>query len=267
MPLTLIILATVAILVPGAAADDGCVTTPTGIECDYRGTTTSTVVEPGSALPPLRYLAVSGGVCWYWSRYPPGLDSWDPANDQAIILTRFRLPECQSRPTPPPVVVTIERAWEIFRAFPLDAPVARLSPAIGITNLPSRLHLAPARTFTHAETLPDGRLLEVEASVALVWMDWADGTPIQGMAPPGPYGDPGPVRHTYALKTCPPAYRTGHLDGPKCHPVHERYPVTITFEWHGRYRTGGDWIEIGAIDRAAVLSYDVDEVLGVLVAP
>lgn len=271
VPLILVILFVVAspvLLTTGsAAASNGCVATPTGIQCAYGGTTTSTSHAPGPTLPPLRYLATSGGVCWYWSRYPPGLDSWNSANDQAIILTRFRLPECRRRPSLPPVVVTSERAWEIFRAFPLDPPDARLSPAIGITNLPSRLHVEPTRTFTHTETLPDNRRLEVEATVAMVWVSWGDATPTQGMAPPGPYGDPGPLRHTYALKTCPPDYRTGHLDGPKCHPTLDRYPVTVTFEWRGRYRTGTDWIAIGTIDRATTLHHDVDEVLGVLVAP
>jgi hypothetical protein len=263
-------LLTIVILVPAvrqsAAADDGCRPVPDGIECDFSGTTTSTTARGGS-LPPLRYLAISGGVCWYWSRYPPGLDSWDSANDQAIILTRFRLPECQGRPSLPPVVVTSERAWEIFRAFPLAAPVFHLSPSTGITNLPSRLHLSPSRRFTHRERLPDDRLLEVEAVVDLVWIEWGDDTPIQGIAAPGAFGDPGPISHAFALKTCPLDYRSEHLDGSKCHPTLEAYRVTVTFEWRGRYRTGGAWQEIGTIDRAATVAHDVDEVLGVLVTP
>jgi hypothetical protein len=261
---------TILLLAPAvrqASAVDGCRPGPDGIVCDFRGTATTTTRVRGGALPPLRYLATSGDTCWYWSRYPPGLDAWDSANDQMIILTRFRLPECQSRPEPPITVITSERAWEIFRAFPLDAPSFRLSPRVGITNLPSRLHLEPARMFTHRERLPDGRILEVEAAVATVWIEWSDGTPIQGIAPPAPYGDPGPIRHTYALKTCPPDYRAHHLDGPKCHPSLESYAVTVTFEWQGRYRTGRRWIRIGSIDRSTSKQYDIDEVLGVLVAP
>lgn len=266
--LIVIVAATLMALVRNAsAAIDGCRPSPTGIVCGYRGTTTSTTIRRGTTLPPLRYLATSGGVCWYWSRYPPGLDSWDSANDQAIILTRFHLPECRGRSNPPPVVISSERAWEIFRAFPLDPPAFRLTPATGVTNLPSRLHLHPSRTFTHTERLPDGRTLRVEAEVAMVWVVWGDGTPIQGMAPPGPFGDPGALRHTYALKTCTPAYRTGHLDGPKCHPTLERYPITVTFEWRGRYRTGRDWLAIGSIDRSTQRRYDVDEIVGVLVTP
>jgi len=253
--------------VVAAAPIDGCRPTPTGIDCGFGGTTTSTTIIPGPTLPPLRYLAVSNGTCWYWSRYPPGFDSWDSANDQSIILTRFRLPQCTGRPNPGPVIITSERAWEILRSFPLGAPDLGVSPVVGITNLPSRLHLATPVEFDHSEVLPDGRTLEVEARVAMVWIHWGDDSPTFGATPPSPFGDPGPVRYTFALKTCPPAYRTGHLDGPKCHPDLEAYPVTVVFEWQGRYRAGAGWIHLGSIDRSSHIDYDVDEVLGVLVAP
>jgi hypothetical protein len=119
----------------------------------------------------------------------------------------------------------------------------------------------------HSERLADGRLLEVEAWVSVVWIEWGDGTPIHGTAPQNAMGFPGHTQHTYARKTCPPDYRRTHLDGPKCHPTLERYPVTITFQWSGRYRTGGAWLDIGSIDRSTGAAYDVDEILGVLVAP
>jgi len=261
-----------------AEALDVCRQTPTGIDCGYSGSTStsSSSRRPGASQPtptpllPLRYLATSGGRCWYWSRYRPGLDSWNSAYDQAIILTRWRLPACSGRrPTPPPVTVfdASVRAWAVFRSFPLDAPRFDLSPITGITNLPSRLHLDQPNTFTHAETLPDGRRLEVHAWVTTVWVEWSDGTPSSGHSLAAAVGDPGTVRHTYRLKTCPSAYRTDHLDGPKCHPVHDRYPVTATLEWTARYRAGGPWQQLGPIDRDASIRYDVDEVLGVLQAP
>jgi len=139
-----------------------------------------------------------------------------------------------------------------------------MSPTVGITNLPSRLHLDPPRTFTHSERLPDGRRLDVNARVATVWIQWSDGSPTLGSGLSAAVGDPGAVRHTYALKSCPPSYRSSHLDGPKCHPIHERYPITVTFEWKAQYRAGGSWIGLGSIDRATTRRYDVDEVLGVL---
>jgi hypothetical protein len=266
--LTVIVIATLAMLAAEAGAVDECRPTPTGIVCGFGGASTSTSLQiSAGSLPPLRYLATSSGSCWYWSRYSPGLDSWDSANDQMIILTRFRLPECSGRPNPTTVVVISERAWEVFRAFPLDPPWFGLTPRIGITNLPSRLHLRDAPTLAHREALPDGRILEVEAWVDRVWVSWADGTPTEGFSLSRAAGDPGEVRHTYALKTCPPGYREGHIDGLKCHPELERYPVVVTFEWRGRYRAAGGWIGLGSIDRSDGLHYDVDEVLGILVEP
>lgn len=277
-----LILATIVILVglevarsPRADAVDECRPTPDGIVCAYSGSTgsASSSSRPGARrptrtpLPPLRYLATSGGRCWYWSRYRPGFDSWNSAYDQSIILTRWRLPQCSARRSTaaPAVVIDVSaRAWTVFRSFPLDAPQFDVSPEIGITNLPSRLHLDQPGTFVHAETLPDRRRLEVQAWVQTVWIEWSDGTPSSSHSLGMAVGDPGGVRHTYRLKTCPPEYRANHLDGPKCHPTHDRYPVTITFEWTARYRAGGSWQQLGSIDRPTSTRYDVDEVLGVL---
>jgi hypothetical protein len=139
-----------------------------------------------------------------------------------------------------------------------------MTPSIGITNLPSRLHLAAPRTFTHAETLPDGRRLEVQASVSAVLVQWSDGSPGTAHAVTAAIGNPGSVRHTFFLKSCPPNYRSSHLDGPKCHPNLEEYPITVTLRWSARYRAGTPWTSLGTIDRPASIRYDVDEVLGVL---
>jgi len=246
-----------------------CRPTPDGIICGYRGSssTASSSSNAPAPLPPLRYLATQRGRCWFWSRYPPGFDSWNSAYDHRIINTRWRLPECRSQPAPraPVVVVNVSaRAWAIFRSFPLDPPTFHLTPAVGITNLPSRLHLNPPSRFRHSETLPDGRRLEVEATVHTVWTEWSDGTPSAGYGVATAIGDPGAVRHTYRLKTCPADYRVNHLDGPKCHPVLDRYPVTVIYRWSARYRAGGRWIGLGSIDRPTSIRYDVDEVLGVL---
>lgn len=255
-------------LIRTATAMD-CRPTPDGIMCGFSGST-STVSSRRTApapLPPLRYLATQRGRCWFWSRYPPGFDSWNSAYDHKIISTRWRLPECGSRAAPKAPVVAVNvstRAWSIFRSFPLNPPTFHLTPAVGITNLPSRLHLNPPRRFRHSETLPDGRRLDVEATVQTVQTNWGDGAPSAGHGVTTAIGDPGAVRHTYRLKTCPADYRVSHLDGPKCHPALDRYPVTITYRWSARYRTGGSWTALGSIDRPASIRYDVDEVLGVL---
>ena len=91
-----------------AGADGGCVITPTGIDCSAEGTSSTSGGTPGTTIPapPLRYLATTehpdDGLCWFWSPYPPGLDSWDPANDMEILWTRWALPEC---PDPGPGTV------------------------------------------------------------------------------------------------------------------------------------------------------------------
>lgn len=277
VPLTL---ATIVIIVgldiarsSGAQAADGCRPTSRGIVCAFTGSSISrsSATRPGHSprtTAPLRYLAVSNGRCWYWSRHRPGFDSWDSAFDQSIILTRWRLPRCTGRSASAPVVVidVAARAWSVFRAFPLGAPRFALTPVVGITNLPSRLHLDRPQAFTHSEQLPDGRRLQVAASVDRVWIDWGDGEPPTNAPLAQTVGRPGAVRHTFRLKTCPPGYRSGHLDGPKCHPVLERYPITVTLQWSGRYRAGGAWKGLGSIDRSGSSRYDVDEVLGVLLA-
>jgi hypothetical protein len=181
----------------------------------------------------------------------------------------MRLPECRSRapvqqPRQTVVVVDVAtRAWSVFRAFPLDGPSFRLTPDIGITNLPSRLHLEPPADVGHTEQLPDGRRLEVRARVEAYLIMWGDGA-TERHRPARAVGDPGPVRHTYLLKTCSAEYRATHLDGPKCHPRLDRYPVEVEAVWVGEYRTGGGWSRLGVVERGTRLDYDVDEILGVL---
>lgn len=248
-----------------ALADSGCVTTPTGIDCGYSGTTTSTVTE---TLPPLRYLATADdpvlGPCWYWSRYPPGFDSWDSANDAAIINTRWALPECPTRSGTTTISVA-STAWEVFRSFDLARPDPSFRPQVGITNLPTLLAVVPPQPLHHQEALPDGRLLEVRAEVATVWVEWGDGSPSAGY--PASDAFDGGASHAYTVKTCPADYRLNDPSGWRCHPTLDAYRVRVTFEWAGWYRTGGSWITLGTIDRSATRSHDVDEVVGVLIAP
>ncbi len=264
IPVLLILQA--AISAPSSAALGGCISTSDGIQCSFSGTIASGARRPAPGRqPPLRFLATDGGSCWYWSRNPPGLDSWNPADDQAIIMTRRRLPECRARSARAPIVNPSSRAWQVFRSFPLDRPAFALSPEVGITRLPTRFHLdALPRGFVHRETLPDGRRLVVTARVATIRIDWGDGSPPEVITPTAAVGDPGAVEHAYARKTCPAEYRRRHLDGPKCHPSLDRYPVAVTLVWTGRYTTGRSWVRLGDIDRTRVVVHDVDEVLGIL---
>ncbi|MBS1195307.1 MAG: hypothetical protein H6R33_27 [Actinobacteria bacterium] len=258
-----------------AGADGGCVITPTGIDCSADGTSTTGGGTPGTTVPvpPLRYLATTespgAGLCWFWSPYPPGLDAWNPANDQEILWTLWALPECPAddpAPASPGTSWVEARAWEVFRSLPLAAPRPTLQPERhGITGLPTYLAAALPAPVDHREVLPDGAALVVEARVAEAIADWGDGSPAlsyePGMLLPWPHGR---ARHTYALKTCPPAYRASHPSGGNCHPRLEAYPISLTFRWVARYRLGGAWIDLGHLDRTTTVAYDVDEVLGVL---
>jgi hypothetical protein len=271
IPLALLLLVPVVLAATlPAGADEGCVVTPTGIDCTSTGSTPG----GGNAGLPLRYLATTdrpdgAGLCWFWSPTPPGLDSWSTTNDQAILLTLWALPECPAPEAPTATLSTawvVARAWEVFRSFPLAAPSPALQPpSHGITGLPSYLSASRPARLTHREKLPDGRVLQVQARVSAALVNWGDGSPALGYPPTAllPY-PAGTARHTYALKTCPPDYRAGHPSGGNCHPTLEAYPVVVTFRWTARYRLGGSWVDLGDLDRPATVAYDVDEVLGVL---
>ncbi len=277
--LLLVPLALAAVLPAGAG--EGCVITPTGIDCSAAGSSTSAGGTPGEPAPgepspalPLRYLTTiehpdTDGLCRFWSSSPPGLDSWNPSNDQAILLTLWSLPKCPAPEAPTATVSTewaVARAWEIFRSFPLAPPQPNLQPPEhGITGLASYLSTPLPSRLSHAETLPDGRSLAVEARVTAALIDWGDGSPVlrydPGALRPYPLGA---ARHTYGLKTCPPDYRASHPSGGNCHPALEAYPVEVTFRWVARYRLEGSWVDLGSLDRTAAVTYDVDEVVGVL---
>ena len=258
------------VLLPASARSDTCVLTPVGIECSAGGSSTSLVPgepPPGEA-PPLRYLVVAGD-CWYWSRYPPGYDSWDPAFDHLIITTRFRLRECTGDEPGPPTLTGdegVSRAWQVFRAFPLDPPAMRLEPERGgITGLSTFLSVSPPPVLGHREVLPDGTVLEVAARATRLAVDWGDGTPVQSYRPEqaAPHPD-GEATHTYALKTCPAHYRRFHPSGGNCHPTLDRYTVAAAFVWSASFRRGGSWTDLGTLKRSSAAGYDVDEVVGFL---
>lgn len=258
-------LLTMAILASGpppARAEEGCVTTSTGIECTFEGTTVTVIV---TTLPPLRYIQTTDmpgvGRCWYWSRHPPGLDSSHPPHHDLIEVTRTLLPECPTVPGSTTISVS-ERAWQIFRGFTLARPHPQLRPLIGIAHLPSLLGVPRPAVVAHAELLPDGRRLDVVATVRTVRVDWGDGsTESLGAA----IMFAGGASHRYLLKTCAPEQRPGRAPGGPCHPTLAEYPVRVTFVWAARYRTGGSWIDLGSIEQYRTVLHDVDEVIGMQV--
>lgn len=228
--------------------------------CDVSGTISGDepaaqpIAQPRFVPPPIRYLRVTAEGCYVWTNAPPGIDAWDPANENLVYATVIGNPECVSEPLP-------DRAWQIFRSFPLTEPDPTLTPEDGgITGLPAVLESPNPATITHTETLPSGQVFEVRALVATLTVEWGDGY-ISADTPTNP------LAHTYTTKTCPPDYRTNHPSGRLCHPTLEAYPVTATYTWWGEYSIGGTWIPIGTLDLATTVAYDVDEVIGVLVDP
>jgi hypothetical protein len=235
--------------------DDGVITDP--------GTPPSDPpIVPGSG--GLRYLYQSTdpviGDCYYWSNVPGGLDTWDPANDPAVIAVVIGMPECPAVPGVDPVA----RAWEIFRSWNLDLPAPSLQPAEhGITGLPSYLATNQPTAITYSEVLPDGRTLQVRADVTRLGVSWGDGdssTHAPELATPYPAGA---VTHLYTLKTCPADYRANHPSGGLCHPTLDHYDITVTFDWGGSYNVDGIWVDLGILSRTTTVAYDVDEARGV----
>ncbi len=219
---------------------------------------------PPRERPPIRYLYTSTdpvvGDCHYWSSIPGGLDAWDPANDPAVIGFTTSTPLCPALGDPPETA-----AWRIFRSFPLALPTPTFEPSgSGITGLATYLATPNPTDITHSELLPDGRVMIVRASVATLVVDWGDGTRATFEAAEAGSYPSGSVTHTYTTKTCDATYRQEHPSGGNCHPTLEAYPITATFTWAGRYRIGGPWIDLGTLNRSVTVTYDVDEVQGVL---
>jgi hypothetical protein len=217
--------------------------------------------QPAQAPPPTRYL-YSTGACYYFSNILGGLDLRDPANENLAL--RISNPGCDPAITEP----IPDRAWRVFRSFPLAVPAPSFQPPDhGITGLLTYLAMADPATITHSELLPDSRLFEVRALVASLTVDWGDGATTTEDPAVALRFPEGRIIHTYRTKTCPPDYRATHPSGQNCHPTLEAYPVAATFTWFGEYRVGGAWIPIGTLDLTTTIFYDVDEVVGVLVDP
>lgn len=211
--------------------------------------------------PRVRYL-VDNGECWYWSRYDVAgaIDAWDPGNEDLIYDYVQNGTRCEWD------LDDTDRAWEIFRSFPLTTPAPTLEPVDGgITGMPSYLASPnPARIY-HVETLPDTVIFEVRAYVVAMTVDWGDGWVTNHDVTDAVPWPTGTVTHVYTQKTCDPEYRETHPSGGLCHPFLEAYPITATYTWWGEYRIGPAWVPIGVLDLSATVPYDIDDIVGVLI--
>jgi hypothetical protein len=134
---------------------------------------------------------------------------------------------------------------------------------VGITGLPTVLSTLTPPTISHTEVLPDGRTLQVRASVTVLTVSWGDGASSPHdpkKATPYPSGQ---VTHTYTLKTCTAEYRDTHPSGGLCHPFLSAYTIDATFRWTGSYNVGTGWVDLGTLQRPTSLAYPVKEARGV----
>jgi hypothetical protein len=153
--------------------------------------------------------------------------------------------------------------WEVFASLELEIPEPVLAPeAAGITGLASYL-TDEADTYVYwSGDLPSGVFAEVEATLDEVLVEWGDGA--VGLHPASALAAEDGISHTYETKTCTAEYRSSHPRGHLCHPTLDSYPISVTYLWSGRYRTTGEWIEIGTRNLTTTIGYDVDEAIGVL---
>lgn len=255
-----------------AQASDECSTDPvTGsIICTPSGERIDPGSGPGDEPPPpwgddpgRRYVYTTSdpvlGICYYWSDVIGGLDAWDPGNDPAVIAITTSLPEC-----PVGVVDPEVRAWSVFRSWDLDPPAPLITPPDhGVTGLASHIDASVPGALNHSEVLPDGRTLQVRASVKDLAVVWGDGS-TTNHDPDEARGFPdGTVTHTYTLKTCPVAYREEHPSGGLCHPTLEAYTIDTSWVWVGEFNAGAGWIPLGSLTRSTQSTYEVDEVRGI----
>jgi hypothetical protein len=106
-------------------------------------------------------------------------------------------------------------------------------------------------------------VLNVEAWVGAIRVDWGDGTTVS--YPPEAYdqlqGYPdGLGRHMYEVKTCdPPGSK------PRCHPSLTSYPVQVGYSWVVRWNVdGGAWTPLAVPETTTDVAYPVNEVISVL---
>ena len=239
------------------------VCTPAGERIDPGSGPGEEPTPPWGDDPGKRYVYTTNdpgiGECHYWSNVIGGLDAWDAANDPAVIAITTSLPECPAGVVDPEV-----RAWSVFRAWDLDPPAPSITPTDhGVTGLASQIEAPPPAALVHSELLPDGRTLQVRASVKDLSVAWGDGT-VSNHDPDEALGFPmGTVSHAYNLKTCTATYRDEHPSGGLCHPTLEAYTIDTSWTWVGEFTVGAGWIPLGALTRSTQRIYEVDEVRGI----
>ncbi len=239
------------------------------------------LVEYGSGGAPRSDLGpdvgTAGGVqCWFWT----GRDTqwvfvalnpdntatlgWDPDGvPGGPVAVDITLEVCRSEPVPavPPSV----EVWEAIEDYVHTRPDPTFDPPPprGLAGLETYAAVAVPDPFaTTLVSAGTGAVLDVEAWVDEVRIDWGDGT-VDAFPPvlfPLLDGTPeGAAVHVYEVKTCDPP------GGPRCHPTLTAYPLSVAFSWFARWRVdGGPWLTLVVPDTVTAVDYPVTEVIGLV---
>lgn len=231
--------------------------------------------EPPPDLDP--DVGTAGGVqCWFWT----GRDTqwviiavdadnratlgWDPDGvPGGPVAVDITLDVCNEEPTPgdPPSVEAWEAVEDYVHVRPV--PVFDPPPPRGLAGLETFAGVGVPEPFSATVvSVGTGGVLEVEAWVSAVTVDWGDGT--VEVFPPVlfPLLDgtaEGAATHVFEVKTCDPP------GGRRCHPSLSAYPLGVSFSWFVRWRLdGGPWLTLVVPDTSTVTAYPVTEIIGLV---
>jgi hypothetical protein len=229
---------------------------------------------------PIRLFAAVGsagnGTCWYWSSVWTGWEIITRNSDGSAFMgydsdgvpggplnLDVIYPVCTSEPAAANTGASL--AWDLIKDYVHQVPGPGLNPPVpwGLTGAETHVSLTPPPPFADSIIAPGGGVLDVNASVAAVTVDWGDGTFLT-LAPevyPLLTGYPdGTARHVYEIKTCDPPGST-----PRCHPDLSSYSLVVRFEWFVQWRVGGGvWTTLAVPDTVTTIAYPVKEIISVL---
>lgn len=153
-------------------------------------------------------------------------------------------------------------AWDFLEEWLLAEPEVELSPlSAGVTGLETYVWAPIPDRINGTLTSPLGTVLEAQAWIDQVVVDWGDSTSSPLVLDESQLGrfvayPDGSAYHVYETKTCNEEGQTG------CYPEVEGYPITVSFRWQAAYRVGANpWIDIGPVSPTATVAYPVDEII------
>ncbi len=231
----------------------------------FDGTYTEIETEPPVLYPQLGS-NIDGTECWYWTTT---VTQWVIISRDGSIATIGRdvgigivldatMDACEGIPGEDLRIV----AWDFLEEWLLAEPEVELSPlSAGVTGLETYVWAPIPDRINGTLTSPLGTVLEAQAWIDQVVVDWGDSTSSPLVLDESQLGrfvayPDGSAYHVYETKTCNEEGQTG------CYPEVEGYPITVSFRWQAAYRVGANpWIDIGPVSPTATVAYPVDEII------